>query len=92
MVEWVEETVARIKTLRPKRVLEIGFGTGLNALLAWRYAEDNNVAVRKMLMERSVKPEDLPPAEDLKKVQRRLEGEEKKIVKEAKKLNGKAGK
>lgn len=29
MVEWVEETVARIKTLRPKRVLEIGFGTGL---------------------------------------------------------------
>ncbi len=53
---------------------------------------DNNVAVRKMLMERSVKPEDLPPAEDLKKVQRRLEGEEKKIVKEAKKLKGKAGK
>jgi DNA-damage-inducible protein D len=28
---------------------------------------DNNIAVRKMLQERSVKPESLPPAEDVKK-------------------------
>jgi len=41
---------------------------------------ENNSAVRKMLAERGVKPEALPPAEDLKKVQRRLEGEEKKLV------------
>ncbi|MBS1938631.1 MAG: DNA damage-inducible protein D [Bacteroidetes bacterium] len=41
---------------------------------------DNNAAVRRMLAERGVKPEALPPAEDLKKVQRRLEGEEKKLV------------
>jgi DNA-damage-inducible protein D len=41
---------------------------------------DNNIAVRKMLNERGVKPEQLPPAEDLKKVQRRLDGDEKKIL------------
>ena len=46
---------------------------------------DNNRAVRKMLAERGVKPEALPPAEDLKKVQRRLEGEEKKLVAAGKK-------
>ncbi len=46
---------------------------------------DNNIAVRKMLNERGVKPESLPPAEDVKKVQRKLEGEEKKILKEVKK-------
>lgn len=45
---------------------------------------ENNQAVRKMLMERGVKPEQLPPGEDVKKLQRKLEGDEKKIVKEAK--------
>lgn len=48
---------------------------------------DNNLAVRKILHERGVKPEALPPAEDVKKVQRKLEGEEKKILKETKKIN-----
>jgi len=48
---------------------------------------DNNKAVRKMLAERGVKPESLPPAEDVKKLRRRLEGEEKKIVKDLKKRN-----
>ena len=45
---------------------------------------DNNTAVRKMLLERDIKPENLPPAEDLKKVQRKLEGEEKKILSKTK--------
>ena len=45
---------------------------------------DNNVAVRKMLGDRGVKPELLPPAEDLSKVKRRLEGDEKKIIKNLK--------
>ena len=45
---------------------------------------ENNNAVRKMLIERGVKPENLPPAEDVKKLQRRLETEEKKLVKEVK--------
>lgn len=46
---------------------------------------DNNLAVRRMLIERGVKPEQLPASEDLKKVQRRVEGDEKKVIKEAKK-------
>ena len=50
---------------------------------------DNNRAVRKMLIERRVKPEELPASEDLKKVQRRVEGDEKKVIKEAKKKKDK---
>lgn len=50
---------------------------------------DNNLAVRKMLIERGVKPEQLPPSEDLKKVQRRLDGDEKKMLKEGKKKKDK---
>lgn len=42
---------------------------------------DNSTAVRKMLLERGIKPEDLPPAEDVKKVQRKLEAENKKVLK-----------
>ena len=45
---------------------------------------DNNLAVRKILKERGVKPEQLPPAEDIKKVKRKLESEEKKAVKKLK--------
>ena len=41
---------------------------------------DNNLAVRKMLNERGVQPEQLPAAEDVKKVQRKLENEAKKIT------------
>jgi len=50
---------------------------------------DNNLAVRKILNERGVKPENLPPAEDVKKVKRRLESEEKKLLKEVKKPKSK---
>ncbi len=50
---------------------------------------DNNLAVRKILKERGVKPEQLPPAEDIKKVQRKLKSEEKKAVKKLKKGNSK---
>jgi DNA-damage-inducible protein D len=42
---------------------------------------DNNTAVRKMLKDRGVKPEELPPDEDVKKVQRRIEGEKKNLAK-----------
>lgn len=41
---------------------------------------DNNAAVRKMLTERGIIPEVLQPAEDVKKVERRLRGEEKKAL------------
>lgn len=50
--------------------------------------EENNSAVRKILNERGVQPEKLPPAEDVKKVQLKLESDEKKAFKDAKKLKG----
>ncbi|MDR1951877.1 MAG: DNA damage-inducible protein D [Bacteroidales bacterium] len=46
---------------------------------------DNNSAVRKMLKERGITPENLPPAEDVKKVDRRLKGEQKKLTTSKKK-------
>ena len=45
---------------------------------------DNNAAVRKMLTERGIIPENLPPAEDVKKVERRLVSEQKKMLKNKK--------
>ena len=50
---------------------------------------DNNKAVRKILKERGVQPENLPPAEDVKKVQRRLDSDDKKVLKDVKKVKGK---
>lgn len=41
---------------------------------------DNNAAVRQMMIERGIVPEDLPPAEDVKKVERRLAAEKKKAL------------
>ena len=51
-------------------------------LFVWLTKEhvDNNAAVRKMLTERGIVPEDLPPAEDVKKVERRLASEQKKAL------------
>ena len=49
---------------------------------------ENNQAVRRMLIERGVKPEALPPAEDVKKLQRKLNGDEKKLLKDVKKKRG----
>ncbi len=50
---------------------------------------ENNKAVRKMLKERGVQPENLPSLEDVKKVQRRLQSDEKKVSKTTEKLNRK---
>lgn len=41
----------------------------------------NNEAVRKTLLERGIRPEALPAAEDVKKTERRLSAEEKKSLK-----------
>ena len=41
---------------------------------------ENNQAVRKMLLERGIVPEDIPAAEDVKKVERRIESEKKKAL------------
>ena len=40
----------------------------------------NNKSVRKMLGERGIKPENLPPEEDIKKLERRVRAEEKKLT------------
>jgi DNA-damage-inducible protein D len=47
---------------------------------------DNNLAVRKILRERGIKPEMLPPETDVKKLQRKIESEGKKVIKGVKKL------
>jgi DNA-damage-inducible protein D len=46
---------------------------------------DNNSAVRNMLTKRGIIPENLPPAEDVKKVERKLKNDEKKMLKGTKK-------
>ena len=46
----------------------------------------NNLSVRDILGKRGIQPENLPPAEDIKKVERRVAKEEKVIEKSTKKL------
>jgi len=46
----------------------------------------NNKTVRAMLGKRGIKPEELPPAEDIKKLERRVAGDEKSIEKTTRKL------
>jgi DNA-damage-inducible protein D len=46
----------------------------------------NNSGVRDMLGQRGIKPEDLPPAENIKKVERKVAKDEKLMQKDAKKL------
>lgn len=46
----------------------------------------NNSSVRSMLEERGIKPEELPPSEDIKKLERRVKSQEKKIAKQSGKL------
>lgn len=46
----------------------------------------NNQDVRNLLTDRGIVPENLPPSEDVKKVERRLDSERKKLPKHVKKL------
>mgnify|MGYP001792181382 FL=1 len=46
----------------------------------------NNRGVRKILLERGIKPEELPPEEDIKKLERRVDTESKNIDKNPEKL------
>lgn len=46
----------------------------------------NNRSVRDMLGQRGIKPENLPPSEDIKKLERRVKSQEKKIAVQAGKL------
>ncbi len=47
----------------------------------------NNSSVRSMLGERGIKPEELPPSEDIKKLERRVKSQEKKIAEQSGKLS-----
>jgi len=49
----------------------------------------NNTDVRKLLLKSGIKPESLPPEEDVKKVERRVKAEDKKLLKDSKKLKTK---
>lgn len=46
----------------------------------------NNKSVRTMLDDRGIKPEELPPAEDIKKIERKVAKEQKNIQQNSKKL------
>ena len=48
-----------------------------------REHEQNNESVRDMLGQRGIKPEQLPPEEDIKKLERRVKAEEKKLVQQS---------
>ena len=48
----------------------------------------NNAAVRETLLNRGIRPESLPPAEDVKKVERRLTSDERKALKPPDSLEG----
>ena len=56
----------------------------------------SNEGVRRVLLDRGIKPEALLPEEDVKKLKRRVESEDKKMLKSVKKLpkkkNGNKGK
>ena len=47
---------------------------------------ENNAGVREMLEKRGIRPENLPPDEDIKKLERRVAAEEKQIEKASPKL------
>ena len=46
----------------------------------------NNLSVREMLGQRGIKPEELPPFEDIKKLERRVKSQEKKLAVQVGKL------
>ena len=46
----------------------------------------NNLSVREILGQRGIKPEELPPSEDIKKLERRVKSQEKKMAEQAGKL------
>ena len=48
---------------------------------------DNNSSVRAMLGQRGIKPENLPPSEDIKKLERRVQKEDKQLAEKSGKLH-----
>ncbi|MCJ7813402.1 DNA damage-inducible protein D, partial [bacterium] len=46
----------------------------------------NNLGVRDLLKDRGIKPEELPPEEDIQKLRRRISSEDKKLSQDVNKL------
>jgi len=55
--------------------------------ISWEHIR-NNKGVRKLLLERGIKPEELPAEEDVKKLERRVKSENKAFIKNPEKLSG----
>ena len=53
--------------------------------IAWEHVI-NNQGVRKLLLERGIKPESLPATEDVKKLERRVKSEDQKFIQHPDKL------
>lgn len=53
--------------------------------ISWEHVA-NNESVRKLLLERGIKPEELPPQEDVKKLERRVKAEDRKLLDKPDKL------
>ena len=53
--------------------------------ISWEHIR-NNKGVRKLLLDRGIKPEELPAEEDVKKLERRVKSEDKKFFKNPDKL------
>jgi len=53
--------------------------------IAWEHIT-NNQSVRKILLERGIRPEDLPPEEDVKKLERRVKSEDNLLLENPDKL------
>ena len=54
--------------------------------ISWEHIT-NNKSVRKLLLERGIRPEELPPEEDVKKLEHRVKSEDRKFVQNPEKLN-----
>jgi len=57
--------------------------------IAWEHII-NNKSVRKLLLERGIKPEELPPEEDIKKLERRVKSEDRNFIDYPDKLSSEA--
>lgn len=55
--------------------------------ISWEHIR-NNKGVRKLLLDRGIKPEELPPEEDVKKLERKVKSDDKKFLENPDKLSG----